>query len=173
MEAAVQQTYTKLLTALEDLTKSYRNLLDLVRKEKEHLIAADRDKLEENNQLKEAAIFKLRAQDSLRSRYAVELATLVKADTEVPRLLDIATHIGGPEGDRLRSVHAALDILIKRITELNKENEAYAQSALRSLNGAMNDVKETLTGKQNKTYARKGQPKLGPDTAGHFVSKEA
>lgn len=172
MEAAVQQTYTKLLASLEDLTKSYRHLLELVRKEKEYLIAAEREKLEENNQLKEAAIFKLRAQDSLRARHAVELATLVKADAEIPRLLDIATHIGGPEGDRLRSMHAALDILIKRITDLNKENEAYAQSALRSLGGAMNDIKETLTG-NNKTYARQGQVKMGPDTAGHFVSKEA
>jgi hypothetical protein len=173
METATEQTYKKLLSSLEDLTKSYRTLLDLVRKEKELLIGANREKLEENNQLKEAAIFKLRAQDSLRSRYATELATQVKADVEQPRLLDIAKHIAGAEGDRLRSMHAALDLLIKRITEINKENEIYAQSALKSLGGALNDIKETLSGGK-KTYARKGQSvKLGPDTAGHFVSKEA
>lgn len=171
MDQAVQQTYTKLEASLEELTKSYRHLLELVRKEKEILIAADREKLEENNQLKEAAIFKLRAQDSLRSRYATELASLIKADTEHPRLLEIATLLGGQEADRLRTLHSALDMLTKRITDLNKENEEYAQAALKNLGGALNNIKETLTGKN--TYARKGQQKMGPDTAGHFVSKEA
>lgn len=172
MDATVEQIHGKLVSSLEDLVKSYRSLLDLVRKEKEILIAADREKLDESNQLKESVLFKIRAQDSLRARYATELAQQLHADAESPRLLELATKLGGPAGDRLRSIHAALDMLVKRITEINKENEEYAKSALRNLGGALSDIKDTLSGGK-KTYERKGQYKMGPDKAGHFVRKEA
>ena len=171
MDATVERAFQKLEANLEELTKLYRALLDVVRKEKEILIRADRDALEENNLLKEDLLFKLRAQDSLRSRYAMDLATLVGADIENPRLLELAQKLAGsPAADRLRTQHAALDILIRRITEINKENEEFTKSALNTLNGAIDDFKENLTGK--KTYGEKGKYKTGSQTAGHFVSKD-
>lgn len=172
MDTTAERAYQKLEANLEELTKIYRALLDVVRKEKEILIRADREALEENNTVKEELLFKLRAQDSLRSRYAMDLATVVGADVENPRLLELAQKMAGhPGADRLRTQHAALDILIKRITEINKENEEYTQSALKTLNGALDNIKETLSGK--KTYERKGQYKSGPQVSGNFVSKEA
>ena len=65
----------------------------------------------------------------------------------------------------------ALDILIKRITDINKENEEYASSALATVNGALGNIKDSLSGK--KTYGGKGQVKQGPQVSGNFVSKEA
>lgn len=172
MDATVERAFQKLEANLEELTKIYRSLLDIVRKEKEILLRADREALDESNKLKEELLFKLRAQDSLRSRYAMELATLIGADVENPRLLELAQKMAGsPAADRLRTQHAALDILIKRITEINKDNEEYAKSALNTLNGALNDIKDTLSGK--KTYEKKGQYKAGPQVSGNFVSKEA
>lgn len=172
MDSTVERAFVKLEANLEELTKIYRALLDVVRKEKEILIRADREALDESNKIKEELLFKLRAQDSLRSRYAMDLATLVGADIENPRLLELAQKLAGtPAADRLRTQHAALDMLIKRITELNKENEEYTKSALTTLNGALDDIKETLSGK--KTYGGKGQYKTGHQVAGNFVSKEA
>ncbi len=170
--SVVERAYQKLETNLEDLTKIYRTLLETVRKEKEILVSADREALEQNNIHKEEILFKLRAQDSLRSRYAMDLASVVGADVESPRLLEIAQKLGSfPGADRLRVQHAALDMLIKRITEINRENESFTKSALKSLNGALDNIRETLTGK--KTYERKGQYKQGNQVAGNFVSKEA
>lgn len=172
MDATIERAFHKLEANLEELTKIYRSLLDIVRKEKELLLKADREALDESNKLKEELLFKLRAQDSLRSRYAMDLATLVGADIENPRLLELAQKLAGsPAADRLRTQHSALDILIKRITEINKENEEYAKSALQTLNGALDDIKETVSGK--KTYGVKGQYKTGPQVSGNFVSKEA
>lgn len=172
MDATVERAFQKLETNLEELTKIYRSLLDIVRKEKELLLKADRDALEESNKLKEELLFRLRAQDSLRSRYAMELATMVGADVENPRLLELAQKLAGtPAADRLRTQHSALDILIKRITEINKDNEEYAKSALNTLNGALDEIKDTVSGK--KTYGGKGQYKQGPQVSGNFVSKEA
>lgn len=172
MDATVERAFHKLEANLEELTKIYRSLLDIVRKEKEILLKADRDALDESNKLKEELLFKLRAQDSLRARYATDLATMVGADVENPRLLELAQKLAGtPAADRLRTQHAALDMLIKRITDINKENEEYTKSALHTLNGALDDIKDTLSGK--KTYGGKGQYKQGPQVSGNFVSKEA
>ena len=124
MDATVERAFHKLEANLEELTKIYRSLLDIVRKEKDILIRADRDQLDESNKQKEEILFKLRAQDSLRARYAMDLATMVGADVENPRLLELAQKLAGtPAADRLRTQHAALDILIKRITEINRDNE--------------------------------------------------
>lgn len=171
MDASHEKSYSKLVHSLEDLTKLYRSLLELVRKEKDLLVSAQIDKLQESNQAKESMLYKIRTIDGARERYAKELADLIGGDSAQPRLLDLARIIQGVEADRLRAIHATLDMLVRRTAELNRENEIYAQSALTTLNGAMDDIKNTLAGK--KTYARKGNMTTGPDQAGNFVSKEA
>jgi flagellar biosynthesis/type III secretory pathway chaperone len=171
MDASHEKSYAKLLHSLEDLTKLYRSLLEIVRKEKEYLVSADIEKLQISNQEKESTLYKIRTIDGARERYAKELAGLIGTDVAQPRLLDMARVIQGTEGERLRAIHATLDLLVKRTADLNRENEIYAKSALETLNGAMNDIKETLAGK--KTYARQGKMATGPDQAGNFVSKEA
>lgn len=170
MDAVVERSYKKLLSNLEDMITLYRQLLDVVRKEKEMLLAAQLDELTENNIVKDQLLMKIRLADTLRLKHAQELALMIKADYENPRLLELAQKMPGPAGDLLRSQHATLDLLIKRLMDFNRENEQYAQSALKTLNGTMNDIKETLSGK--KTYEKKGQYKAGPSPAGNFVSKE-
>ncbi|MFP5520145.1 MAG: flagellar protein FlgN [Bdellovibrionia bacterium] len=171
MDAQIQRQVQKLVTNLDDVLSLYRNLLEVIRKEKELLIAADRDGLDENNVLKEQLLSKIKLVDGIRVRSASDLALLVGADAENPRLLDIAQRVGGTASDKFRAQHSALEIVIKRIVELNKENEEYAQAALKNLAGAMGELRETITGKS--TYERKGQYKMGPQVAGNFVSKEA
>ena len=170
MDAIVERSYLKLKSNLEDLTKLYRTLLDTVRKEKEIYIKADLKQLHEINQTKEALLMKIKMVDTLRTKHAQELAVQIGADVENTRLLDIAKYLQGEAADRLRGLHAALDLLLKRLTEINKENEEYAQKALSTLTGAMTNIKDTLSGK--KTYEKKGQMKQGPDQAGNFVRKE-
>ncbi|MGZ3747793.1 MAG: flagellar export chaperone FlgN, partial [Pseudobdellovibrionaceae bacterium] len=116
IESPVDRSYQRLVANLEEMTKLYRQLLDLVRKEKQLLVDANMEKLQENNEFKENLLFKIKSIDSLRMRYAAELACLVHADQENPRLLDIAKNLGGAEGDRLRVIHSALDLLVKRLS---------------------------------------------------------
>ncbi len=167
-----QRLFEKLVNNLEDLTKLYRTLLDAVRKEKELLIKTDIEKLNENNLLKEQTLFKIRSLDGLRLNYATELAQVVGADHKEPRLIDIAQKIGGTESDRLRSIHSTLELISKRLIEINKENALYAESALKNVGAAMQNIKDTFMGNQ-KTYQKKGTYQQGYDKAGHLVSKEA
>lgn len=169
-EQRTESAYKKLVANLDDMTKAYRSFLDVVRKEKDFLLQSEIEKLRENNSVKESTLTKLKALDGARERYAKDLAHLVGSETESPRLLDIAQKMNGPHGDQLRTVHATLELLVRRATEINRENEHYAQTALKTLDGAMGNIKETLIGKT--TYQRQGTMATGPEKAGNFVSKE-
>ena len=166
-----QRMFEKLVNNLEDLTKQYRNLLDCVRKEKEYLVQSDVKNLSENNLVKEQILMRIRSLDGLRVNYATELAQIVGADIAHPRLLEIAQKIGGIEADRLRTIHSTLEIITNRLVQLNKENGKYAETGLKAVGSAMDNLKETLMGQ--KTYQKKGGYQTGPEKSGHFVSKEA
>jgi len=163
--------YDKLVTNLDDILKQYRLLLDCVRKEKDLLIAADIELLNESNTLKEQITLKIKALDNSRMNYASELAHIVQADIAQPRLLELAQKMGGSEGEKLRTMHSALEMVIKRLSELNRGNSIYAESALRTVGAALDNFKEQLTGQ--KTYQNKGKYKSGGETSGHLVKKEA
>ncbi|HND84690.1 MAG TPA: flagellar protein FlgN [Pseudobdellovibrionaceae bacterium] len=162
--------FDRLVHDLDEIIKVYRQLLDIVRQEKELLVAADREGLEESNSHKELMLQKLRLAETLRAKHATELAQQIGADDESPRLLEIASKFDLARGDKLRGFHSVLDVLVRRISDLNKENAEYAEAALKTLHGAMGNVKDTLGGK--KTYEKKGQFKPGPHQSGNFVSKE-
>jgi len=162
--------YEKMIANLDDMLKNYRQLLDLVRKEKDLLITSNIDQLNENNNTKEQVIIKIKALDATRINYASELAHFVQADTAQPRLLEIAQKMGGAEGEKLRTMHAALEMVIKRLSEINKGNVIFAESALKTVNSALENFKEALT--PQKTYQQKGKYKQGTQT-GHMVKREA
>lgn len=167
-----QRLFEKLVNNLEDLTKQYRTLLDCVRKEKELLVKTNVAKLNENNFLKEQTLFKIKSLDQLRINYATELALIIGADHNEPRLLEMAKIMGGSEADRFRSIHSTLDMIIKRVIELNRENSIYADSAIKNVSAAMQNIKENFMGNQ-KTYQKKGVLQSGSDKSGHLVSREA
>ncbi len=167
-----QRLFEKLVHNLEDMTKLYRTLLDAVRKEKELLIKTDVDQLNENNAIKEQMLMKIKSLDALRLNYASELSLLIGADAREPRLLEMAQKMGGAEGDRLRTLHSTLEIITKRVVDINRDNATYAESALKSVNAAMENIKETFMGSQ-KTYQKKGTYQQGSDKAGHLVRREA
>lgn len=171
MDAKVETVYNKLTETLIEMTKIYRQLLEVVRKEKDHLIHVELMEIDQCRLQKEELIGKARIADLVREKYAQELGFLVGLSSPRPRLLELAAQMPMKEGDYLRQIHSTLDVVIRRIQDFNRENEQYAQAALKTLNGALGNIKETLAGKN--TYERKGQYKQGPEIAGNFVSKEA
>ncbi|MBC7457735.1 MAG: flagellar protein FlgN [Bdellovibrionaceae bacterium] len=164
-------TTERLISNLEELTKNYRQLLELVRKEKQLLVDAKTDLINESNLQKEILLNKIQELDAHRMTYAKEVAAKLNiAQTEI-RLLNIANHLGGAQGDKLRSQHAALEMLLKRLSEINKDNSTYVEAAVKTVGKALESIRETLMGQ--KTYQNKGKYLQGADKSGHLVSKEA
>ena len=166
-----QRAFENLTQNLDEIVKQYRLLLDSVRKEKEFLIQGDLEKLNENNITKEQFISKIKSLDEMRSMLASELAQAVGAQTQEPRLLEIAQKMGGAEGDRLRTIHSTLELIIKRLMDLNRDNAIYAESALKTVHSALDNIKDALSGPKN--YQKKGSYQKAQDQSGHLISKEA
>lgn len=169
-----ESLYTDLVECLENLVKVYRALLDVVRREKEILVVSKLDELNENNKSKDAILIRIRSLENQRMKSARDLAQAVGADIEQPRLLDIANRCEAAWSDRLRNLHSVLDLLVRRVAEVNKQNEELVQAALTNITGAMEAIRDGLKPKAT-TYGPKGNLGAGPkaELQPQIVSKEA
>ncbi|MGE4133411.1 MAG: flagellar protein FlgN [Bdellovibrionales bacterium] len=165
-----QELVQALLNALEEQVKLYRHLLEVVRKEKEILISANLDDLNENNRAKEAMLIKIRALEAQRLKCTAEVYQSLGLSGETPRLFEIARHVPDDMAERLRSIHSVLELLLKRVQDYNRQNETLVQSALNNITGAMSAIKNTL--QEKPTYKNKGAVE-GHSSSGQLVSREA
>jgi hypothetical protein len=148
----VVEVTNRLLQNLDDLITSYRHLLESVRLERDFLADAQIEKIQQNNEVKEGLLTKIKALDSIRERYAKELANLVKLDSDYPRLLELAQKVPFELGEKLRLSHATLDLILRRLNTLNQQNQKVVETSLQTLHGALNELKDTLS--PSKTYGR-------------------
>ncbi len=171
MRAESEPLFLKLEQGLEEIIKVYRHLLATVRKEREILISAVLEELNQNNRAKEAMLLRARQLEDQRVLVAHDLAVSEGLDPEATRLLDFARHFDGERGERLRRLHSVLDLLIRRVREHNQQNEVLVKSALNNITGAMQNIRDTIG--EKKTYKKGGQLQTGEAGAGQLVSREA
>ncbi len=155
---------------LESLLKTYQELLTHVRKEKEILIQANLEHIQQSNKEKESLLFKIKALDSQRQKIAQSLGRDL-INEENPRLLQLIPKFSEPISSDIRGIHLQLNLCLEQLQECNRENEEHTRSALNHLSGALSEIKETLSGKS--TYQRKGRMQKGPSPAGNIVRREA
>ncbi len=171
MQKSQLKSYDNLICSLQQIIKVYRGLLDNLRSEKNILIQADLNDLNKNNVAKEKLLVHVGRLEKQRVLLTKEFATVIEFNSEDPRLLDIANHLGGESGDKLRNLHSVLVLLLKRVKEHNDQNDVLVRSALENVTGAMKSIKETVS--EGSTYKRKGNVLKGTTQSGRLVSKEA
>ena len=165
------ELYTSLVDSLDNLVKTYRVLLDLVRKERDILVSVNMDELNENNRAKELTVGKIKMLEQTRAKIARDLSKETNGNVDFPRLSELASAFNGEDGDRLRNLQSVLDLLLKRVAEINKDNEVLVANALQTVNGAMNAIKDTL--QEKPTYQKHGGlASVGQGAAGQIVSRE-
>jgi len=150
--AKIAEVTNRLLQNLDDMVTAYRQLLESVRLERDFLVESQIDKIQQNNELKEGILTKIKALDSIRERYAKELAHLVNLESDYPRLLELAQKVPLELGEKLRLSHATLDLIVRRLSALNQQNQKVVQTSLATLHGALNELKDALS--PSKTYGR-------------------
>src|SRR5690606_18442294 len=127
--------------------------------------------LVENNKAKEVMITKLKGLERVREKRSKDLAQSLNIyKPEGVTLLELGAKMEMNLGDKLRTIHATLELLIKRVREHNEKNEVLVQSALTNIKGALENLKVSLQDK--KTYKSEGKVAEGPVAPGRFVSKE-
>ncbi len=167
----IQEAYNHLVEILEQEVTLYRTMLEVVRRENDILIASKLEELVENNKSKEMLVAKIRSLDRIREKRARDLAAHVNYKNDPIRLLEIASQLDFQKGDKLRAIHTTLDLLVRRIREHNEKNEGLVGSALKNIQGALENLKSSLEGKE--IYKPEGGVQKGAPPTGRFVSKEA
>lgn len=165
-----EKTYQQLTNCLDDIIRVYSLLLENLHNEREILIQTDIEKLNESNQTKETILLKLSTLENIRLKIAKDLAQIIGANFEVPRLLEIAAKLPPAFGTKLKDQHAVLDLQVRRVNEINRDNEELVRSALVHVQGAMNAIRDALV--DNKTYKKDTAINKNPK-AGRLVSREA
>lgn len=166
---------------LEELQKNlrhqltlYRQLVELLREEKEHVVGVKLKEIREATYAKEAILDEIHREEFRRRKWAREAAAFLGLLESEVTMEVIASRIGGKEHyEPLMSLKTTLSHIVKKAKEMNLENKALVESALKDAQ----ELKRNILGissEQPQVYGPKGSMGGGPrDQSARFLSKEA
>ena len=166
---------------LEELQKNlrhqlslYRQLVDLLREEKEHLVAVRLKDVRECTYAKEALLDEILREEHRRRRWVAEAAASLSVP-EAELTVETLAHRLAPldQHDGYRSLKSTLAHLIKRARDMNDENRRLTEVALRDAQELKKNILGLSSG-QPQTYGPKGSVGQGPrDQSARFLNQEA
>jgi hypothetical protein len=171
-----EQDVRKVIQIMNQLVGCYRQLLEVVRLERDALANADRKSLQEQTLAKEGLIELARATEQ--NRYEACKLLLMSnrkkaALTDEPTLTQIIHQVQGTNltlAEQLRSVQQTLQFLVKRVGEQNGYNQRLVQKSVEHVERMKRNILGEATPTAN-TYSQRGQRNSQSATP-RFVSKE-
>ena len=170
MDTKLAQIYQ----TLQKLVGFHRQLLEIVRLERDALLNADLKVIQDCTFAKEGLIETIRQAEAERIKHVTELAMMWKKPLRDLTITNIAIEIQGRDlkaADQLRSAHTALTVILQRITEQNRANGELVERSLKLVEQMKKNVLGEATPKAN-TYNPQGQKSSGAPGARLF-SREA
>lgn len=163
----------ELFHILEKLVALHRNLVDLLNEEYSHMSVVDVKGLSEAAHSKEILMSEIFNLEQVRIKIVEKIATTFGLKTEDATLLSIASALNSTEGDKLRSIRVALNLLVVQAKDLNARNMDFVQSSLARLE----DMKRNALGLSNtavkENYSNSGARQPLPEQGGRLLSTEA
>jgi flagellar biosynthesis/type III secretory pathway chaperone len=152
----------------------YRQLVELLREEKEHVAGVRLKEVRECTYAKEALLDEIHREEYRRRRWGAEAAAFLSVPEKDVTMELVASRIGLPEQyEPLISLKLALVHMVKKASEMNAENKALVESALKDSQALKRNILG-LTSDQAQVYGPKGNMGSGTrDQGARFLSKEA
>ncbi len=160
--------------ALQKLVGLYRQVAELLRRERISITNADLKGIQEATFEKEALVEQIRVAESIRQAGVVGVAYALRRPAAQLTLSEIAAVIQSEHAQAakaIRSLGAALSLLIRRSGELNSENRGLVEKSLEHFE----QMKCNVLGEANagaQTYTQQGQKSQGTGAA-RLLSREA
>ena len=159
---------------LEKLVGLHRQMMDVVRSEKEAILGADLNRVQEATHHKEALIEEIKKQEALRLEQVAQIAVATRKplrDITVQSLI-MQVQTSHPKlSEQLRSSMNALLHLVGRIRETSQYNLELLERSLKHVDSMkMNVLGEAVP--HSNTYGSQGQP-LGHTSGARLISREA
>jgi len=170
----MEKTFLELHQQLQKLLTHHRQLLELLRSERDALVAADVEQIEARALEKQTLLDQVARTDDARAAL-VELIAAKQGVSAQPltlsRLAIIAQGLDLKLGEQLRSVQQALSYTLGRVEEQGNYNRALVERSLESLV----QMKKNIVGGESPnagTYSATGQ-KSNQSAGARLFSREA
>lgn len=152
----------------------YRQLVDLLRVEKEFIVGVKLKEIRESTYSKEAILDEIHREELRRRRWIKEAADFLKISEKEITVEIVATKLANPaDYESLVSLKNTLLHFIKKAQEMNLEIRALTENALNDAQALKRNILG-LTSDRPQTYGPKGSMGGGAaDRGARFISKEA
>jgi flagellar biosynthesis/type III secretory pathway chaperone len=168
-----------LIPKIEELTANlkhqitlHRQLTDLLREEKEHLLAVRFKEIREATYAKEAILDEVRREEFRRQAWTSEAAKAIGISPQEITMEIVANKIAPEQFESLMSLKNTLLVLIKKTRDMNNDNKRLVEAAIKDTNEMKRNLLGISSG-QPQTYGPKGNIGAVRDQSARFLSKEA
>ena len=174
MNDSPEKIIDDLVLSLQELVGFHRKLMDLVRHERECLINAEVEKIQEVTFGKEALINCIQTTEKKRVQYCMNLSEIWKIPPQEVTLSEVSIRIQDQDlkkADQIRSVFTVLSVLISRISVQNKSNKVFVENSLTHIR----KMKENILGEKEpnlQIYTQKGKKLASQEGSSRILSKE-
>ncbi|MGZ3657058.1 MAG: flagellar export chaperone FlgN [Bdellovibrionota bacterium] len=164
---------------LEELQKNlrhqltlFRQLVDVLRDEKEHLVGVRFKEIRESTYAKEALFDEIQREEFRRRRWVSQAAPFLGVPEKDVTMEMVATKIGGPENfESLISLRNALQVMVKKAKDMNSDNKRLVENALKDAQQLKRSILG-LSSDQPQVYGPKGALGTNPrDQSARFLNK--
>jgi flagellar biosynthesis/type III secretory pathway chaperone len=170
----VNQSVAQLYQILQKLIGHHRQLMDVVRAEKQALLAADVKQIQDVVVQKQGIIEAIRQAEHDRVKAVSQLAIIWKKPAAELTLPNIIIALQGDDlksADQLRGAFNTLTVMIGRISEANNDNRALVEKSIEHIDAMKKNVLGEAVPQAN-TYTQRGQ-KANSAKGARLISKEA
>lgn len=170
----MEKQVTEVYQSVQKLIGLHRQLMEIVRLEREALVEANLKAIQDVTAAKQGLIEAVAQAEAERLKCIGTLALLWKIPTRELSLPKLIIRVQGQDlklADQLRSAYNALSILIQRISDQNKENQALVERSLEHVAVMKRNVLGEAVPKTT-TYNPQGQRSSAP-AEGRLISSEA
>lgn len=151
----------------------YRQLIDVLRDEKEHLIAVRFKEIREATYSKEAIFDEIHREEFRRMRWVRQAAAFLQISEKEVTMELVAAKIGGPElFESLISLRNTILHMVKKAKDMNLDNKRLVESALKDAHELKRNILG-LSSEQPQVYGPKGSMGTNPrDQSARFLNKD-
>jgi flagellar biosynthesis/type III secretory pathway chaperone len=152
----------------------YRQLVDLLRTEREHIVGVRFKEIRECTYSKEALLDEIHREEFRRLRWVKEAAAFIGMAEKDVTMEIVASKIGGAEHfEGLMSLKHTMTHMVKKAREMNSENQKLVESALKDAQQLKRNILG-LSSDQPQVYGPKGNMGGSAREQGaRFFNKEA
>lgn len=163
----------ELLKNLNHQLALYRQLVDLLRTEKDHLVGVSLKEIREATYAKEAILDEIHREEFRRQKWVKEAAALLAIDPKDLTMEIVASRFGAKDQyEPLISLRNTLTHFVKKAQEMNADNRRLVESALKDAQ----ELKRNILGissEKPQVYGPKGNMGTAQRDQARFLSKEA